>query len=94
MLLLMMFMQFTVNKNLFFILTENNFSTLWSLNEASTYQITKSLTNKLYQIQLFEEPRSLSISKNHLVANYGTKIQVFNTTKDLIKNNKESKLNK
>lgn len=52
---------------------------MWSLNEACTYEIQQHSTQKLYQIQLFEEPKSISISSNHLVANYGTKIQIFNT---------------
>jgi len=67
---------------------DNIFSTLWSLNEATTYEVLQHSTQKIYQIQLFEEPKSLSISSNYLVANYGTKIQIFNTEEIRIKDSK------
>lgn len=86
------FLYFSKHKQIFLIKRlnklENNFSTLWSLNEATTYEIQQHATQKIYQIQLFEEPKSLSISSNHLVANYGTKIQIFNTENIRIKDSK------
>jgi len=59
----------TINKNLF--------ANLISLNEICVYEIKSNIANKLYQLQLLEEPKSFVPSQNYFIANYGTKLQIF-----------------
>jgi WD repeat-containing protein 19 len=64
-----------VNDN--FAVHKNMFSCLWSLNEVTTFEIVKDRSQKAFQLQLMEEPKTFSLSSNYLVANYGTKLQIF-----------------
>lgn len=64
-----------VNDN--FAVYKNSFGCLWSLNEIATFEIGGNQPEKTNQVQLLEEPKTFAISSSYLVANYGTKAQVF-----------------
>jgi WD repeat-containing protein 19 len=60
---------YTINKNLF--------ANLISLNEVCAYVIQGNSPNKLFQLQLLEEPKTFIASQDYFVANYGTKLQIL-----------------
>jgi WD repeat-containing protein 19 len=75
-----------VNEN--FAESKNLFTTLCSLNEICTYEVAQPHNiQKIYQVQLQEEPRTFAVSQTYLAANLGMKIQIFNA--EQIKNIKE-----
>lgn len=57
--------------------SKNLFTSLWSLNEACVFQVTKEKVTKLYNIQLEDEPQSLALSKNFFIANFGMSLKIY-----------------
>jgi WD repeat-containing protein 19 len=60
-----------------FAISKNLFTSLCSLNEIVTFEVTSNSVQKLYQIQLIEEPRVFAVSQKYLIASFGTRYQVF-----------------
>jgi len=78
---------FAVNSNIICLkhfIIDNLFTTLTSLNEACTFDISQANVNKIYSANLQDEPKNIVVSKNFFVANYGMKLQIFKSS-DLVK---------
>ena len=71
---------FNVIINETFSISGNLFSTMLSLNEVCTYRIEKETKNKIYTLQLEDEPKNFVVSDQYFVASFGTIAQIFKTT--------------
>ena len=74
------FYAFNVVINETFAVYGNMFATLLSINEVAAYMLEDGKKKLLYNLTLSDEPETIEVSSNYLVASLGSKIEIFHTT--------------